>query len=187
MIKYLLISLLALNVLIYAQNEVNQFAVYENTLRDMSSTMINEELKKYQSSKKTSDFLKGSSCLKVLKERRDQKEPSASYHYGVFMLTLCDGIKQRKDATDICKDSLDSLLIASDGNYPEAMYFIGIIYRDGLGVIESKLIATDWFLKSAKLFQKDGKKDKALISLEEALKLVPDYQPAIKLRNDLLQ
>lgn len=195
MTKFLFVILFGMSSLIYGQNEskTNEIVIYENQLYDMSSEQIYDEMQKWRNSKDPSFLMKGGTCLAVLKERKDANEPSASLFYGLYQLNLCNAMNQRKDVVEqrqinaTCNDAKSSLLIASDANDAQAMYYIGMIYKDGLGVIQSNYAAADWFVKSAKEFQKNGNREGALTSLEEALKIVPDYPSARALRNELIK
>lgn len=61
------------------------------------------------------------------------------------------------------------------------------MYEAGLGVSPSKLVATEWFVKAADQYNKEGARDEALSALESALAHSPDHPAALRLKRDMIK
>jgi len=170
---------------------------YKREAATMSSAKIHEEVESIQETirllpgKNLGDHLsKATGFLLVLEERRKANQPSAAFYFGLFQLKICRAhVKTRNlepTTQKLCKESIDSFAVAVKGNDARAMAILGKIYKEGLGVNPSKLVAADWFLKSAKQYQIENSREGALSAIEEAVNLVPDYHEALAFRKKLL-
>lgn len=93
-----------------------------------------------------------------------------------------------KNFTQKCfNTAFESFKVAANHDIAAAQFNLGIMYMDGQGVNESKYAASDWFIKAATQYNKQGDRDRALTALEKALNLVPDNPKALKLRKKLLE
>jgi hypothetical protein len=54
-------------------------------------------------------------------------------------------------------------------------------------VTSSKLVASEWYVKSADQYIKQKARDEALTAVESALNLVPDHPAALRLRKVMLK
>ena len=76
---------------------------------------------------------------------------------------------------------------ASDAQIAAATFNIARLYQNGFGVTQSKLVAAEWFVKSADQYNKEKARDEALTALESALNLAPDLPAALRLRKAMLK
>jgi TPR repeat protein len=204
---FVLVLIMGFLSFVYAQEPIVN-SLSQDDLKEMSSGKIYSEMEKSKkilqmkhsinrdlNTHEDSDYQIGVKCLAILEQRRKEKEPEASYYYGLHKFNLCTGLKKQKELHELydeitineyCHDAQSSFIIASDADIPQAMYMLGIINRDGLGVNESKLVAAEWFMKSAARLQKIGNTKGALLALEEVLKIVPDHPHALQLHSELL-
>jgi hypothetical protein len=129
----------------------------------------------------------------VLNRRRDNGEVAASFYFGIRNWKYCQALRSLyKDqmanrAADCWSKSLESFRVASAGQVPEAAFNIARMYENGFGVIASKYVAADWYVKSAEQYNKADSRDEALTSLEAALAAVPDHPAALRLRKIMLK
>ena len=129
----------------------------------------------------------------VLSNRRDKGEVAASFYFGIRNWKFCQGL-QRLDkgqlgnaVVDCWNKCLDSFKFASAAQVPAASFNIARMYENGFGVIPSKYVAADWYVKSAEQYNKAGSRDEALTSLEAALTAVSDHPAALRLRKAMLK
>lgn len=137
--------------------------------------------------------IKTTGYVQALKQRRDAKEPAGSFYYSAYNLRICGGL-QLANATDLgdtvkqcLLESLNGFKVASDAGRGDASFSVGRMYERGWGVIASRLVAAEWFLKAANQHNLAGARDDALTAVEAALAAVPDHPPAIKLRASMLK
>jgi TPR repeat protein len=139
------------------------------------------------------DSYKAGGYAVALEERRKDKEPSGAFYFGVYNWRICGGMQsvdkgQLGDAVKNCwLESFESFKLASTTGIPAASFNIARMYENGWGVMPSKLVAAEWFVKAADQYNKDGSRDEALASVEAALNSVPDHPAALKLRSAMLK
>jgi hypothetical protein len=149
---------------------------------------------KQTNSAKAREFASNYEELQALAKAR---QPLALFHYGWFLKQLCVNMKEQGievSSAPTCVTALEHLRtvaedqrFASDFVGPAAQTFLAEAHRDGIGTRASRYLAADWFTRSAQQRQSNGDRDGAVRAMEEALKLVPDHSPAIKLKSELFQ
>jgi TPR repeat protein len=128
-----------------------------------------------------------------LERRCKENEPEAAFFYGIYNWRICGGIESANNSQfdNVLKncwlESLESLKVASNAKIAEASFNIGRVYEKGWGVLPSKLVAADWYVKAAQQFNETGSRDEALTSIESALNAVHDHPAALRLKNVLLK
>ena len=136
----------------------------------------------------TDEEQRGYGFSAVLRNRRDNGEVPASFYFAIRNWKYCQVLQniskgQLSSSTIDCwKQCLDSFKVASAGQVPAATFNIARMYENGYGVIASKYVAADWYVKSAEQYNKANYRDEALTSLEAALTVVPDHPAALRLR-----
>lgn len=136
------------------------------------------------------DSMKAIGYLNVLKKRRDDGDPEAALQFGIHELSICDAIQAnagRGLAQPVCSSAMDSLKLAAQAKDPRAMEALGVMNNEGLGQRASKYVAADWFIKASQQYDIEGNRERALQTLEEALKAVSDHPGALELRKKLLK
>jgi TPR repeat protein len=129
----------------------------------------------------------------ALSSRRENGEVAASFYFGIRSWKQCRGLEQLfkgqtvPEVADCWAKSLDSLKLASAAQVPAATFNIARMYENGFGVIASKYVAADWYVKSAEQYKNRGSRDEALTSLEAALAAVQDHPAALRLRKIMLR
>lgn len=139
------------------------------------------------------DFQRSIGFSTVLSSRRDKGEVSATFYFGIRNWKYCQVLQEIDKGqlgyktADCWKESLDSFKVASAAKIPAATFNIARMYESGFGVITSKYVAANWYVKSADQYNKANLRDEALTSLEAALAMVPDHPAALRLRKVLLK
>lgn len=151
------------------------------------------------------EFQRGSSDKRALFERYMQelidrskaRQPSAMFNFGWYRNQIC--ITAKKQGIDVvsaamCVQAAEDLKavaenpkIASLSIATAAMTMLAEMHRDGVGTRPSRYLSADWFVKSATQREKNGDREGAIRSMEEALNLVPDHPTATELRTRLLK
>ena len=128
-----------------------------------------------------------------LKKRGESGDPYASFYYAVNMWHLCSRFQQAGDdemakaAKECWQRVMPAFKRASDAQIAAATFNIARLYQNGFGVTQSKLVAAEWFVKSADQYNKEKARDEALTALELALNLAPDLPAALRLRKAMLK
>jgi hypothetical protein len=140
----------------------------------------------------TEDDNRAFSYRTVLKKRGENGDPSASFYYGVSEWGKCllfqnqTGNDYTKLAIECWKGVMPAFKRASDAQIAAASFNIGRLYEHGFGVTPSKLVAAEWYVKSADQHNKFKDRDNALTALESALNLVPDHPAGLRMRKAML-
>ena len=129
----------------------------------------------------------------VLRKRGESGDPYASLYYGVRNWDIC--LRLQRNSSDVLlrmtkecwQDLAPAFKRASDAQIAAATFNIARMYENGFGVIPSKLVAAEWYLRSADQYNKQEARDDALTALELALILVPDHPGALRLRKEMLK
>ena len=148
-----------------------------------------------ESIKITDDDMRKMSYEKILRIRSDKGEPVASFYYAVNQWDFCIQMQNSKNTAEAWAQHtkecwqrvIPALKRASESQIAAASFNIGRLYENGFGVLPSKLVAAEWYVKSADQYNKEKNRDEALTSLESALNLVPDHPTAIRLRKAMLK
>ena len=141
----------------------------------------------------TDDARRASAYQTVLQKRGENGDPYASFYYAVNQWDLCARFQQQggDDWTKVAKECWQGVMPAfkraSDAQIGAATFNIARLYQNGFGVTQSKLVAADWFVKSADQYNKEKARDEALTALELALNLAPDLPAALRLRKAMLK
>ena len=139
------------------------------------------------------DILKATGYVSELQARRKNNEPAAAFYYGIYNWRICGVLessnKGQLDSTvkDCWNESLESLKVASNAKTAEASFNIGQMYEKGWGVLSSKLVAADWYIKAAQQFNDSDSRSGTLTAIEAALNAVPDHPAALRLKKALLK
>jgi TPR repeat protein len=139
------------------------------------------------------DTYKAAGYAAALESRRKTDEPAAAFFYGVYNTRICNGLQsvdkgQLSDGVKKCwLDSLASFKVASNAQIAAASFNIAKMYEGGSGVMPSKLVAADWYVKAADQYNREGARDEALTSVEAALNSVPDFPAALRLKQAMLK
>ena len=141
----------------------------------------------------TDDDMRASAYGTVLQKRGESGDPYASFYYAVNEWHLCSRFQQEggDNSAKIAKACWERVMPAfkraSDAQIAAATFNIARLYQNGFGVTQSKLVAAEWFVKSADHYNKEKARDEALTALESALNLVPDLPAALRLRKAMLK
>lgn len=141
----------------------------------------------------TDDDMRAISYAVVLEKRSDRGDPYASFFYGVHQGDFCSRLEPRQSdieaklAKECWRRILPAFKRASDAGVADASFNIAKLYENGFGVLPSKLVAAEWYVKSAEQYNKDKFRDEALIAVERAVGLVPDHPAALRLRKSMLK
>jgi tetratricopeptide (TPR) repeat protein len=143
--------------------------------------------------KTTDDGWRAIAYVAVLQKRGESGDPYASLYYGVRNWDIC--LRLQRHSSDVLprmtkecwQDLVPAFKRASDAQIASATFNIARMYENGFGVMPSKLVAAEWFVKSADQYHKQGARDDALTSLELALNLVPDHPAGLRLRSAMLK
>lgn len=175
-----------------ANDAIQRISFYEVEASKMTSSEISKELDKQRAilaarNTDTSklfamdeETFKGTGYAIALQKRRKSNEPEGAFYYGNYNWQLCSGLQrmdkgQLGDTVKKCwLDSFESFKIASNAQLAAASFNIARMYEYGYGVMQSKLVASEWFVKAAEQFIKSNARDEALASIEAALNLTPD-------------
>lgn len=137
------------------------------------------------------DTLKGSGYAAALQARRKQGEPAAAHYWGLYNSRICSALDLGKNIGDTAKncwaDTLESFRIASEHGMARSSFNIGLMYENGWGVVQSKFVAADWFIRAAEKYKQDGLREGALESVEAALRVVPDLPAAQLMKAQLFK
>ena len=130
--------------------------------------------------------------LNEMERRSNSKNPEAMYMLGRYNQFLCNflkktGVDAGENGPSMCVKALNNFKEIADNSKIRILYYssasmsaLGEMYRDGIGTKPSQYLAADWFVKSAKLQSTNGDREGAIRALEDALKAVPEYPPAIE-------
>lgn len=143
--------------------------------------------------KMTDDDMRAISYAAVLQKRSDGGDPYASFFNGVRQWDFCSQLQQQqggtwaKQARECWQLILPLFKRASDAQIADASFNIAKLYENGFGVSSSKLVAAEWYVKSAEQYNKAKFRDEALTAVERAVDLVPDHPAALRLRKSMLK
>ncbi len=141
----------------------------------------------------TDDDMRAVSYGSVLQKRGESGDPYASFYYAAREWDMCLQFQQRsgdnwsKLAKGCWQRVMPMFKRASNAQIAAATFNIARLYENGFGVMPSKLVAAEWYVKSADQYNKEMARDDALTALESALNLVPDHPAAIRLRKAMLK
>ena len=141
----------------------------------------------------TDDDMRAISYSTVLQKRGESGDPYASFFYGVRQWDFCllmqrqQGEVWLKQAKECWQGVMPAFKRASDAQIADATFNIAKLYENGFGVSPSKLVAAEWYMRSADQYNKDKSREEALTSVERALDLVPDHPAALRLRKAMLK
>lgn len=141
----------------------------------------------------TDDDMRAISYATVLQKRSEGGDPYASFFYGVHQWDFCLQLQRQqgdiwaKQARECWQDILPAFKRASNAQIADASFNIGKLYENGFGVLSSKLVAAEWYVKSAEQYNKAKSRDEALAAVERAVDLVPDHPAALRLRKSMLK
>lgn len=135
--------------------------------------------------------------LQEIIDRAEAKQPSAMFYYGWYRYQHCgtfnkEGldvssalmcIKAFEDVKAVAQNEKIRVLFESTA----AMSMLGEMYSEGIGTRQSKYLAADWFIKSARQQAANGNRDGAVRALEDALNVAPRHPGAIELQGELLR
>lgn len=139
------------------------------------------------------DDMRAISYATVLQKRGESGDPYASFFYAVREWDFCLRMQQQsgdvwvKQASECWRNVMPAFKRASDGQVADATFNIARLYQNGFGVTPSKLVAAEWYVKSANQYTKQNDRDEALTAVESALNLVPDHPAALRLRKTMLK
>lgn len=139
------------------------------------------------------DDMRAISYASVLQKRGESGDPYASFFYGVRQWDFCLQLQRQqgdgwtKQAKECWQGVLPAFKRASDAQIADASFNIGKLYENGFGVLPSKLVAAEWYVKSAEQYNKAKSRDEALTAVEKAVDLVPDHPAALRLRKSMLK
>jgi TPR repeat protein len=189
-----------------ANEAMKRMSAYQEEASRLKASSVFAELEKLrtvlaikqQSSKSVfvldDDTYKATGYAMDLQARRKVNDAAGAYYYGVYNLRVCGGLQsadkggQFSDTVKQCfLESLESFKVASTAKMGAASFNVGRMYESGWGVLPSKLVAADWFVKAAQQFTEASSREEALTAIEAALTAVPDHPQALKLKKAFLQ
>jgi TPR repeat protein len=188
-----------------AADVIAQIEIAQNEASKLSPIKIFEEIERLREVRSIkqrngqgffeidTDFTRMAGYAQELKRRRDESDPDAAFHHAMNNIRICVGLQSAqlsetsKALSDCWLESLSAFKIASNGGIGTASFNIGRMYEHGWGVTASKLVAADWYIKSANQHNATKSRENALTALEEALSVVPDHPAALKLRSTMLR
>lgn len=141
----------------------------------------------------TDDDMRAISYSTVLQKRSDSGDPYSSFVFGVRQWAYCLQLDRQqgdvwvKQAKECWQGVLPAFKRASEAKIADATFNVAKIYENGFGVPPSKLVAAEWYVKSAEQYNKDKARDEALTAVERAVDLVPDHPAALRLRKSMLK
>lgn len=143
--------------------------------------------------KMTNDDMRAISYASVLQKRSDSGEPLAAFFNSVQHWDFC--LQQQKQqgeiwvsrARECWQGVMSGFKRASEAQIGDASFNIGKMYEEGFGVLPSKLVAAEWYVKSAEQYNKTKSRAEALTAVERAVNLVPDHPAALRLRRSMLK
>jgi tetratricopeptide (TPR) repeat protein len=141
----------------------------------------------------TDDDMRSWTYVSMLKKRGESGDAYASFYYAVREWDSCSryGQEQGDALNKMAKECWQGLMPAfkraSDAQIAAASFNIGRLYEHGFGVTPSKLVAAEWYVKSADQHNKFKDRDNALTALESALNLVPDHPAGLRMRRAMLK
>lgn len=128
----------------------------------------------------------------VISERSKKGDLEAAYYqYAFFDRLICENLTNLKMSysLEVCNEMIGNLKSLATSESKKNVFYIasakrvlGDIYKNGNIVSQSNMLSTEWYYKAAKDFYGNGNRDAAITSLEKALKIMPDYPPALALR-----
>lgn len=127
----------------------------------------------------------------VLNDRYENNETEAAFYCASLDWRTCSNLKKYyKGNTEHVKHCFDTVLdgfkLASRNGVAAGSYNIGTIYKEGLGVNKSNLVASKWYTIAAEQYRDMGLEDNFLNSLEKALETMPDNPKALELKKAYL-
>lgn len=141
----------------------------------------------------TDDDVRAIAYEAVLKKRGEGGDPYASFFYGVHQWDYClrlqrlEGEAWAKQANECWQGVLPAFKRASAAKIADASFNIAKLYENGFGVAPSKLVAAEWYVKSAEQYNKEKSREEALAAVEKAVDLVPDHPAALRMRKSMLK
>lgn len=136
--------------------------------------------------------------LQEIMERAKSKQPSAMFYFGWYRYQICSTAYKKAglaaSSADICTQAFEDVKAVAENEkirvLPEstdAMSMLGDMYSGGIGTRQSKYLAANWFIKSAKQREANGDRDGAIRALEDARNAAPDHPGIIELQEQLLK
>lgn len=141
----------------------------------------------------TDDDMRAISYATVLQKRGEGGDPYASFFHALRDWDFCLQLQRQtgdvwvKQARECWQRVMPAFKRAAEAQIADAAFNIARLYENGLGVTPSKLAASEWYVKSAELYNQEKSRDEALTAVESALNLVPDHPAALRLRNTMLK
>ena len=133
-----------------------------------------------------------------LTERSDKKIPNAMFWWGWYQLQYCnEGYKlnlPNLDTSPMCTKAFQNVLSVAENEKirilwlsTASMDLVAEMRFKGIGVKRSSFIAAEWYVRSGNQKFLNLDREGALISLERALEIIPDYPQALELRNKIIK
>lgn len=168
--------------------ELTSKEIYENILLSLRLVPQNQS---FEDTFLDKNMQESSAYLIVLMERCENNETEAAFYYANIEWKSCSLLKEHyKGNTEAVKQCFDTVLdgfkIASNNGIAAASYNIGVMYKEGLGVNKSNMVASKWYTLAAEQYRDMNLEDDFLDSLENALKLMPDNPKATVLKKAYL-
>lgn len=141
----------------------------------------------------TDDDMRSISYATVLRKRGEGGDPYASFFYAVRQWDFCLQLQRQtgdgsaKQAKECWQNVMPAFKRAADAQIADAAFNIARLYENGFGVPPSKLVAAEWYVKSAEKYNMEKSRDEALTAVESALNLVADHPAALRLRKAMLK
>lgn len=127
--------------------------------------------------------------IALLKERSDNGDIEAGFHYSRFIAFRCAGFLKQKAgnlAERYCPIAKKELEAQSERGDPRTMEILAQWYESGIYFEKSNYIAAEWYAKILKLAIKHGFKGLAANNLEIVDRLYPKYPDLEVLRRTIV-
>ncbi|WP_151753024.1 hypothetical protein [Acinetobacter soli] len=166
-------------------SDIELFGEISSYLSDVKTNKNNEEkTKKYRDSFEELDL------------RAKSGKPIARMYRGVMDYSICKqafGLGLDTKSNPICisayksfKYTSETPMVIFEHNRAFSYSYLGEMYKDGLGVEKSKLMAANSFTSSAVIYAKIDDKNNAFLNIEKALEVYPDHPKAKQLLGVML-
>ena len=121
----------------------------------------------------SANFDRGLRLKDLLSGRAEQGDGLALFYSGLLAGEYAEKIQKNATSRSLnemaqeeYRKSINYFKKACNLNWGSACWNVGVIYRDGTGVIPSGLAASEWFYKSGMIFLKANDRENALTALE---------------------